>query len=174
MRILGICLLVLSLFGCQQMQQQKRAEADQRLYSAMVKCRNGKDLTRKTAIERADCIGNAKRQRGYEINNPFMWILEQDIADDRESAVEYSEGKLTKDEYRTALQKHWADALETEAQALGQRRQENIQALQMLQGMQPAPAPTPQPYMIPTYSPPPVINTNCYGSGNSVNCTSYR
>jgi hypothetical protein len=69
---------------------------------------------------------------------------------------------------------HYAEGAQAEAEVNDQQRQRNIQTLQMLQGMQPAPAPMPQPYMMPTYSPPPVISTNCYGSGNSVNCMSYR
>jgi len=118
---LVICLSIISLSACQQIQQQN-VEADQRMMAASAVCREG-ELTRKNALERRDCIDNAKRQWDSEVNYAYTWIVEQNIAADRESAVEYSEGEISKEKYNTAIQKHQADAMAAIAQANAQRRQ---------------------------------------------------
>ncbi len=174
MRIFAICLLALCLSGCQQMQQQQQQEkitaANATFNAKAAACRNGETLSKNNAVAWADCLATANTERGYAVNNPNMWIVDKENAADRESAVEYSEGKISEEQFKTDTQKHFAEAKEEEAGVFAQQRQENMQRLQTIQGMLPQPQPMPQPYAIPTSHP---IQTNCTTVGTTINCSSY-
>ena len=143
MRVFMIAFLALSLSGCQR---HRIAEAKQQFTAAIAECKKGEELTRENAMERFDCISEAKRQFAFAVNAPDEWILEQEIANNRESAVQYSEGKISRQQYETAVQKNHAEAARADAEARAQ----------------PAPAPAPQPYVMPTST---ITNTNCTGVG---------
>jgi hypothetical protein len=173
--IIFLPIIAIALISCQQIQQQTKAEASQQMMAEISICREV-ELTPKNAIERIDCIASARRKFGATVSPNTMWVLEQDLAADRESAVEYSEGKISKERYQTAIQKHYADGAATEAQALAEMQQQNAQnaanalsAYSAMQSITPHPVPS-QPYMMPVNRP---VNTNCNQIGNTVNCTSY-
>jgi hypothetical protein len=101
-----------ALSGCASTQQaeEELSEAGKRMQAAMKECTK-EELTRENAVEQIDCVNKAKIQAGFESHSPYMWNFEQDIVADRASAIEYAEGKIDKETYIDALEKHWADAL---------------------------------------------------------------
>jgi hypothetical protein len=112
--ILAITAVVLC--GCSSDPWQDRedlSEAGQRMQAAMQACVT-EELSRENAVEQSGCIGKAKIQAGYESNNLYMWNIEQDVIADRASAIEYAEGKIDKEAYMEALDKHWAEALKVD------------------------------------------------------------
>ena len=83
------------------------------MQAAMKECAK-EELTRANAVEQIDCINKAKIQAGYESKNEYMWNIEEDTIADRTSAIEYAEGKIDKDAYIEALDKHWEKALKVD------------------------------------------------------------
>jgi hypothetical protein len=154
--------------GCQQ---QRIAAAAKQQQSDIEVCRNGEKLTRENALERADCMGNARRKYAYAVSPQTEWIVEQEIAANRVSALKYAEGRISKEEYETEAKQHYAEGAQTEAGINMQQRQQNIQALALWQSMQPASVAAQQPYMMPVNRP---IQTNCMELPGSINCTTYR
>ena len=183
LKYLFFSLSMISLLGCQQIQQQKiaqrNAESLQREKASFAECSEG-TLTRKNALERRDCIDSASLQYFEEINYPFMWIVTQYIAANRDSAVKYSEGKISREAYTTAVKQHFADGQKTAYEASQQNMQIQAQAqaqrqaaaVAILGSMYQAPQPMPQPYMMPVQQNR-SVNTNCNVVGQSVQCNSY-
>jgi hypothetical protein len=169
MRKLVILLCALSLTSCQQIQQQQKKEAETAFMAALEGCRDAGEVTRENVMERIECVALAKRQFAADIHSPNEWILEQNLAADEESAVQYKEGKITRDEFIAQTKQHYAESAKTEALIVSQQRQRNIQALTALQGMLPQQQ-TIQPYSALTNQ---TIRTNCYGAQGYVNCQSY-
>jgi hypothetical protein len=169
MRILIMFAVAACVTGCQQ---YKAAEAKKELTEAIKVCKHGEPLIPQNAIARVDCMSTAQVQYFIATDSPALGILEQVMAEDRESAVQYSEGKISQQDFVTAAKMHWAQGTQAAA-AMGQQRAQNatnaLAAYGALQSAMPHPAPV-QPYMMPVNRP---VQTNCMGNGNAINCTSY-
>jgi hypothetical protein len=124
-QISSLALIVLALGACTNTQSRDDSglsEAGIRMHAAMRECiKDG--LTRNNAVEQADCIGDAKRQAAYQINNPYMGNVERDIAADRKSALQFAAGTISEEAYIRALDKHWAQALRADDKARTHSRQ---------------------------------------------------
>jgi len=110
-------LLIIALAGCQpilqhqaqQQLQQRIVTADQRFATAKEACTKGK-LTKQNAVARADCTGNARIQWVNDSGYPGMWVIQQQVEADHQSAVAYSKGKITQQEYDFAREQHAANS----------------------------------------------------------------
>jgi len=114
--LIGVCAVILTLSGCGLVRQQQMAKAKEEFKADETACEQG-ELTRANAIERRDCINAAIVKHSEEINYPHMDLVLQLNAVNEKAAVLYSEGKITKDEYKVAVMQNAADAAKEEKAA---------------------------------------------------------
>lgn len=174
MRLFIIFFLTLILTGCQQMQEARNAEANKKYEIAIEKCADDIGfISSKNVVIWQNCINQARSTKAQDRNYSFMWVLQQNLSADSASALEYSNGRITKKEYLAEISQHYflGEKMEQQAQMQSsQQSQQNIQALLAIQGMMQKPQPMPQSYM-PSINRP--IQTNCNAYGNSISCSSY-
>jgi hypothetical protein len=162
-----IIFLSVLLMGCQQ---QRREAANHVLQDDITTCRHGESLSREHVLEQIDCMSEARRKWAYAIGANDEWIMEKIITNDRQSAQEYADGEISKETFKTALQRHWSDAAQLETEYQQQRRQNALQALSYMQNSPVFQPQSTQPYVMPVQR---NTTTNCYAYGNSLNCNSY-
>jgi hypothetical protein len=158
-------------------------EAVKKYHLAMAQC--GKEaITKKNVMRITNCKDAALIKLGEDINFKPSWIVYDHVSADIESAANYSEGKISHNEFEAQMmankakfEKNKADvakerrqqqALDSQQQALAEqqrRQQSDIEAMQMYQILQGA--------QQPRYNAAPAMNTNCVQTGEWVQCQTY-
>ena len=98
-----------------------------------------------------------------------MDLFEALMAKDAVIAEHYDNGDISRKEYDAETKQATVDFINAARARRASINEDQLQVLQAVHAMTPAP----QPYVLPMPAPNPTINTNCYVLGNNVNCTSH-
>ena len=141
---------------------------EQRFNQAVAAC-DSTPLTRKTAIQRVDCVSNVRTSMSQQADYPYPSLIYQINAANKTAAVAYSEGKISKASFEAAIEQNKANFYTAEEQYSATAQQRRAAAYQgltnaglgmMQQAQQPAYAPN-------------VTTTNCRNTAAGLSCTTW-
>jgi len=158
--ILIMLFLISALAGCTTARQGQTV--DQQQYQQEKAQCNQVPLTKENAVQRQDCVNKSLIYHAMRGGIPAQ-VIYQRTAADTQSAVDYSEGRITALQYQALVDRHEAEFMSNGMAVMSAQQQEQSQrwsdALSQIKSGFPQPQAAPPP-----------VNTYCVPAGGGMAC----